>query len=111
MKEPKLFAEIRANKARIEKGAKAAPPPPPGPIMSASVVTLAVPEAPNNYIAKALGECTTVEHCQTLLEHAKTAGYADDGQVVQLIRAKIEALRSGSRPAPKAKPRKRGGRR
>jgi hypothetical protein len=110
--EPKLLAEIRANKARVEKAEKApAPIPPPGPLMSASVVTPAVRAKPNNYIAQALDECTTVEHCQTLLEHARAAGYADDGQTVQLIRAKIEALRGGTRPPSKAKPRKRGGRR
>lgn len=106
-KEPKLFAEIRAAKARAEKAAKHAPPPPVGPLMTASVVTPDKPQPPNNYIAQTLDECTTVEHCQELLAHAKQHGYSEEGQTVQLIRARLNDLGWKDRKAAT----KRGGRR
>jgi hypothetical protein len=107
-KEPKLLAEIRANKARAEKAAKHVPPVPVGPIMSATVETLATPNAPDNYIAQTLKECATVEHCQELLDHAKQHGYADDGQTVKLIRERLSDLGWKDR---KHAATKRGGRR
>jgi hypothetical protein len=97
-KEPKLLAEIRANAARVGKAASRSArrggpaQEPTGPNMSATVETLATPNAPNNYIAEAFAECTTLAHCRELLAHAKQHGYSDDGQTVQLLRKRIAEL-------------------
>lgn len=108
MKEPKLLAEIRANKARAEKAAKHAPPVPPvGPQFVGTVETPANPNPPNNYITQTLEECTTVEHCEELLAHAQQHRFSEDGQTVQLIRKRIAELQSGTE---KPKARKRGAR-
>lgn len=108
MKEPQLLAEIRTNKARAEKAAKAQrASEPQGPILAGTVETLAVPNPPSNYITQTLDECTTVEQCEELLAHAEQHGYDRNGQTVKLIREKINALGSDNAKLP-AKARKRG---
>lgn len=111
MKEPKLLAEIRANKARVEKGAKSprrAPDIAPGSAMLAvEIVTPETPAPPNNYVAQTLDECTTVAHCEELLAHAKQHGFSEEGQTVKLIRARIAEFSRGATPSAK----KRGARR
>lgn len=115
---PKLLAEVRKNRERIEKAAKApprrVPAVDPGTAnITATIVTPLTPQPPNNHIAEALDECTTVEHCQELLALAKQHGYAepvrDDngrlkgGQTIALIRAKIAGLKRGEHHAKLSK--------
>lgn len=97
MKEPKLFAEIRKARERAETAMPQMSPPPGLPPMTASVQDppnglIAVP---TNYLAETLRECTTVEHCETLLAHAKQHGYDENGQVVRMIREKGRLLKDG----------------
>lgn len=107
-KEPKLLAEIRANKARVEKnknkvrGARGTEPD-IAMRMTATVETPPVPVRPNNYLIDALDECSSAEHCEELLEHARAHGYDAGGQTVKLIRERLAEL-SGETPST----RKRG---
>jgi hypothetical protein len=115
---PKLLAEVRKNRERVAKAAKKpprrVPAVDPGTAnITATVVTPTVAQPPNNYIAEALDECTTLEHCTELLALAKQAGYAEaeyhdngrvkSGQTIALIRAKIAGLKGGTHHAKLSK--------
>jgi hypothetical protein len=98
---PKLLAAIRANRARVEKEAKLprGAEPGPGPHGVVTAVTPDIVAVPNNYVARGLDECTSVEHCNELLAHAKQHGYSEEGQTVTLIRSKLAGLKQGTHHA------------
>lgn len=96
-KEPKLLAEIRANQSRVGKAAAKSArggdaQPTTGPQFVAAVETPDAPNPPNNYIAQAFEECTTLDQLRDLLAHAKQHRYSEDGQTVQLIQKRIAEL-------------------
>lgn len=60
--------------------------------MEGRVETPETPQAPNNYVVRALDGCDTVEKCRALLKHAAQHGYAEEGQTMTLIKRKIADL-------------------
>jgi hypothetical protein len=102
MKEPKLLADIRENRARAEKAAKAEPPQPRGPMMGAVAETLDVPNPPSNYIIAALDECETREQCVELLQHALQHGYDENGQTIKILRGRVAGFKSDKALARKS---------